>query len=219
MMRAACVLLAALWGTGAAWAQGEAAVREWLKWAELDSAPLIKQRLAAGQDPNVIGERGQAALHWALLNRSWRAAVVVLEDPRTDVNLRNANGETPLMLAALRGRLDLAQALVQRGAKVHVDSASPSWQAVHYAATADDQGEALLRWLVAQGADVNAQSPTGKTALMLAWAFGSVDGARWLMRNGARVEVLDERGQTAWDHAVRAGRSDLAQRAGLAARP
>lgn len=219
MKRAAWFLWAALGCAAPAWSQGDERLQEWMKWAELDSAPRIQQRLSAGQDPNVLGERGQAALHWALLHRSWRAVSALLEDPRTDVNLRNISGESPLMLAALRGRLDVVKALVKRGALVQVEGPAPLWQAMHYAASAEAQGEELLRWLATQGGDINAQSPNGKTPLMLAWAFGSVDGARWLMQQGARVEVRDERGQTAWDHAVRAGRADLAQRAGLVPTP
>jgi ankyrin repeat protein len=219
MKRTGWLLVALLWWGGPAAAQDPAALRDWLRLAELDSAPAIKKRLSAGQDPNVLGERGQSALHWALLNQSWHAVAALVDDPRTDVNLRNAQGETPLMLAALRGRLDWVQTLAARGARVHQTDESPAWQPIHYAASADAQGEALVVWLAGQGADLNAVSPNGKTPLMLAWAFGSVDAARWLMRQGARTDLRDERGQTAWDHAVRAGRADLARRAGLSSQP
>ncbi|MFY8017139.1 MAG: hypothetical protein ACOVN9_03435, partial [Inhella sp.] len=53
-----------------------AAVRDWFRMAELDAGPSVRSRLLAGQDPNVMNERGQRALHWALMNDSGKALQV-----------------------------------------------------------------------------------------------------------------------------------------------
>jgi ankyrin repeat protein len=204
---------------GAAWAQApeDAAVRDWLKMVELDSGPTIRARLAAGQDPNVLGERGHAALHWALRHQSAAAVQALLDDPRTDVNKPNALGESPLALAALRAQLPWVKALVARGALVNAPADGTRWQALHYAASGEDHG--VIAWLLEQGANIDARSPNGSTPLMMAWGYGSVDGARLLMKRGARTDLRNEQGLSAWDFAKRGGREDLAKRAGLQAAP
>ncbi len=188
-------------------------VRTWLRSAELDGGPEVRRRLAAGQDPNVIGAKGQAALHWALLHQSASVVTALLEDPRTDVELLNAHGESPLMLAALRGRLDWVKALVQRGAKIDPEPATKRWRALHYAASGEDV--AVVVWLLEQGASLDALSPNGSTALMMAWGYGLIDAGRLLLQRGASSSIQNDQGQTAWDFAKRGGREDLARKAGL----
>lgn len=195
-----------------AWADSDAQ-REFFKMVELDSGPSVRAQLAAGQDPNALSDRGQAPLHWALRHQSGAALQALLADPRTDVNLLNGLGESPLALAALRARLDWVKALVARGARVLPESGQPQWQALHYAASGEDGG--VVAWLLAQGADVDARSPNGSTPLMLAWGYGSVDAARLLMQHGAQTGLRNEQGLSAWDFAKRGGRDDLAKRYGL----
>lgn len=193
------------------------AVRDWLKMIELDSGPTVRARLAAGQDPNVMGEKGHPALHWALRHQSDAAFKALLDDPRTNVNLPNAQGESPLALAALRGKLAWVKALVARGAVVNVEPGTLRWQALHYAASGPDGG--VTAWLLDQGADINAPSPNGSTPLMLAWGYGAVDAAKLLMERGAKADLRNQQGLSAWDFAKRAGREDLAKRAGLSKAP
>ncbi len=198
-------------------AADDAALRDWFKMVELDSGPTVRARLAAGQDPNAVGEKGQPALHWALRHQSGKAVQALLDDPRTDVNLLNGQGESPLALAALRANLAWVKALVARGAAVHPEPGVLRWQALHYAASGSDGG--VCAWLLDQGADINALSPNGSTPLMLAWGYGSVDAAQLLMKRGAKTELRNQQGLSAWDFAKRAGREDLAKRAGLKPAP
>ena len=218
MTRVGLGLLACVLALGPfAHAADDVALRDWFKMLELDSGPTVRARLAAGQDPNVVGEKGQPALHWALRHQSAKAVQALLDDPRTNVNLLNAQGESPLALAALRANLAWVKALVARGAAVHPDPGTLRWQALHYAASGEDGG--VCAWLLDQGADINALSPNGSTPLMLAWGYGSVDAAKLLMKRGAKTELRNQQGLSAWDFAKRAGREDLAKRAGLAPAP
>ena len=82
-------------------------------------------------------------------------------------NLANASGETPLMLAAIRGNLVAARALVKSGAAVN----RPGWSPLHYAASGPDGG--VTAFLLTQGAEVNARSPNGTTPLMMSARYGS----------------------------------------------
>lgn len=55
--------------------------------------------LAAGADPNAVGDEGLTLLHWAVLSRS-EAACAVLLDAGADPHRADDDGETPLHCAA-----------------------------------------------------------------------------------------------------------------------
>jgi|GEM_PF-2887820 len=195
------------------------ALRDWFRMAELDSASGVNARLKSGQDPNVLGERGQRALHWALMHESGKALQALLADPRTDVNASNAAGEKPLWLAALRGRLDWVQALLARGAQLErgpQPAGARAWTTLHYAATAPNTS--VLDWLLKQQCcDLDAGSTNGSTPLMLALGYGPLDAAALLLKAGADRERRNDLGLSAWDFAYRAGRAEAAERMGLKA--
>lgn len=207
-------LAAALLTSLAARAQADGrAMRDWMRLIELDAGREVAKLLKDGQDPNAIGPNGHAALHWALMHQSAAVVAVLLADPRTDIELLNANNESPLMLAALRGRLNWVQAIVARGAQIDPEPGANRWRALHYAASGESS-EAVA-WLLSQGATVDALSPNGSTALMMAWGYGPVDAAKLLMQRGASQALRNDNGLQAWDFAKRGGREDLAKRAGL----
>jgi ankyrin repeat protein len=95
----------------------------------------------------------------ALRDDAPTVAVALLASPALKVDAANAKGETALMMAALRGRLDWTHKLVERGAKVQREGRSP----VHYAATGPNTRDwsvvrtstrwrrtAVLLWLAAR---------------------------------------------------------------------
>lgn len=59
--------------------------------------------------------------------------------------------------------------------------------------------------MVARGADVNAQSESKKTALMIAAFYGRLDMVKELRRNGALYEIKDKSGCQAIHYAVDGG--------------
>ena len=118
------------------------------------------------------------------------------------------------MMAAIRGNLAAAQALVRRGAGVN----RPGWSPLHYAASGPDLG--VSAFLLAQGADVNARSPNGTTPLMMSARYGSSEVTPILLKAGADPSLKNELGLTAADFARQSGRDrDAAELARLAAQP
>lgn len=183
-----------------------------LIWAaRRDDGHRAMTLLLRGADPNTRDERGQTALLIALKEESEKALKSLMAHPGLDVNLANPAGETPLMLAALRGRLDWAQALLKRGAAVN----RPGWTPLHYACSGPDEG--LVDWLLLQGAEIDARSPNGSTPLMLAAGYGGISSAERLLKAGADARLRNEQGQTAADFAERAGRDRLARQLRAAA--
>lgn len=158
--------------------------------------------LLAGTDPNTRDAQRNTALHIAIREESENAMNALLKAPATDVNAINQAGETPLMLAAIKGRLPWVKTLVERGA--HVNEAG--WSPLHYAASGPN--EAVVRWLLEQGADINARSPNGTTPLMMAAGYGGLSSVEVLLAANADVRLKNDQGMTAGDFARRAGQDD-----------
>lgn len=182
--------------------------------AEFDDPRAIARLLSTGLDPNQADSRGRTAIFTALREGANDAVVALLASPLLDPNRPNANGETPLMLAAIRGHLAAARALVHRGASVNRDG----WAPLHYAASGSDTG--VLAFLLEQGAAVNARSPNGTTPLMMSARYGSSALTPLLLKAGADPSLKNELGLTAADFARQSGRDgDAAELARLAAQP
>lgn len=182
------------------------AYEDFLKAVAVDDAVTVQRLLQRGMDPNTRDEKGQVALYLALRGDSFKVADVLLAHPQLEVDAANAAGETPLMMAALRGRVDWESRLLERGARVH----QPGWSPVLYAAgSPDPQALALL---LDRGAPVDARSPNGTTPLMMAARYGSEAAVDLLLSRGADPRAANERRLTAADFARQGGRDRLAER-------
>jgi uncharacterized protein len=178
----------------------------------VDDDRTIRRWLAEGGDANLRNDQGQTPLIMALRDESFKVVALLLEHPGTQVDAANSLGETALMIAALKGQLEWAQRLVAKGAAVNRDG----WTPLHYAASGG--GVDVLRWLLDQGARIDAPSPNRSTALMMAARYGASESVDVLLARGADPRPLNERGMAAADFARSAGRDGMADRlAALAA--
>lgn len=173
---------------------------------EIDAAHLVRSALATGLDPNSRDEQGQVPLVLAIRSSGAAVTEALLADPRVDIDAVNASGETPLMMAALRGDLALVRRLLERGAKINRDG----WTPLHYAASGPSVEVVAL--LLDRGAAIEAPSPNGTTPLMMAARYGAIDAADLLLRRGADTRVRNQREMNAADFAAGAGREELARR-------
>ena len=64
-----------------------------------DDAPGIATLVQRGFDPNTTNDKGETGLTQAFKLDSYRAALGLINTPSVQVNLPNARGETPLMMA------------------------------------------------------------------------------------------------------------------------
>ena len=161
----------------------------------VDNDRTVSVLLAQGFDPNTLNEKGQVALYLAMREDAPKVAALLLASPALNVDAANALGETPLMMAALHGRLDWARKLIERGAKVQ----KPGWSPVHYAATGPSTE--LLALLLDRGAEVNARAPNMNTPLMMAARYGSEDNVKLLLKRGADKTLINDRNLRAADMA------------------
>ena len=169
-----------------------------------DDPRTIKRLLERGFDPNTRSPQGQHGLYLALREPSPAAARALLQSPQIQVDIRNLDDETPLMMAALKGDLDIVRQLIDRGADVN----KPGWTPLHYAATGGNVE--VIRVLLDAHAYIDAESPNGTTPLMMAARYGSEDGVKVLLEAGADPVLRNQVRMTAQDFAQGAGRDRVA---------
>jgi len=170
-----------------------------------DNTSILGGLLQRGFDPNTADEKGQPGLTTAMQERSLRAAKLLLEQPTLNIDALNQAGESALMMAALKGEIDGAKMLLDRGAKIN----QSGWSPLHYAAAGPEPE--LVRLLLVHGAEVDAASPNGTTALMMAAQYGSEDSVKLLLDRGADPSRRNVRDLSASDFAKLAGRDALAR--------
>ena len=170
-----------------------------------DRADQVKAILARGVDPNSVDKNGDPVIVVAARSGS-AAAVDALLAAKVDVDKRNRWGDTALMIAALNGQGGIAKALRQKGAAVTMKG----WTPLIYAATGGHDD--IVRWLLGEGSDVNAPSPNGTTALMMAVRENRYSTALLLIARGADVNRRNENGASALDWAKRSGDEQLIER-------
>jgi ankyrin repeat protein len=125
------------------------------------------------------------------IRRDDLTALAALVD-ESGVDARDAQGQTPLMLAAAFGSPDALRLLLSRKADARAASTG-GVTALHLAAPDADK----VRMLLDAGADVNAVSQLGRTPLIVAAAAtGSLEAVRLLLAKGATLDAADGIGIT-----------------------
>lgn len=169
-----------------------------------DDAQVVQQLLARGFDANTLDPKGQSGLSIALREPSPKVAQMLIDWPKTDLNSLSAQGESPLMLSALKGQLDLVEKMIKRGADVN----KTGWTPLHYAASAGQVK--VINVLLENHAYIDAESPNGSTPLMMASMYGTAAAVKLLLEEGADPLLRNQQGLTALQFAQRANRTDSA---------
>lgn len=103
-----------------------------------------------------------------------------------DVDARDRNGMTVLMLAAREGRQNSVKILLDKGADVNAKGVGEQegWTALMYAIR---EGHVkIVKFLLNKDADVNAKDKDGRTALSLAKTFRHTEIVKLLNQAGVR---------------------------------
>jgi len=167
-----------------------------------DQVKVVSSLLSRGFDPNTVNLKAEPALLNALNVGALSSAEVLIRHPKTNVNVRNAHGETALMLACLKGHVSLAKLLISRQADIN----HPGWTPLHYAATGGHVE--LIHMLLEESAYIDAESPNGTTPLMMAARYGSAKATQLLIEEGADLQTKNQLGFTALDFAKQGNRPD-----------
>src|SRR6218665_2460445 len=134
-----------------------------------DDDAAITALLRRGFDPNMRDPKGQVGLTLALRAGANRAFAALLAAPRVDVQARNAEDESPLMMAAIKGHVAAVKALLARSADVN----KTGWAPLHYAASAGPPHHPLLQ----EGPAPALKNQLALSAIDFALRVGRVDAA------------------------------------------
>ncbi|WP_296444296.1 ankyrin repeat domain-containing protein [Rhodoferax sp. UBA5149] len=170
-----------------------------------DDADTVAALLSRGFDANTLNPAGEHGLLLAVREPSLKVAAVLIHWPKTNVEARNPQDESPLMLASLKGLTEICQQLIARDADVN----KPGWAPLHYAATHGHL--AVMALLLDKHAYIDAASPNGTTPLMMAAQYGTPSAVKLLLEAGADPMLKNEQGLSAIDFAQRAARAESAE--------
>lgn len=170
-----------------------------------DDPVPISQLIARGFDANTLGPTGVHGLLMAIAAPSPKVVEVLLRVPGIQVEQRNANDESALMLAAIGGMRAVCERLIAMDADVN----KTGWTPLHYAASSGHDD--IVRLLLEHYAYVDAESPNLTTPLMMAAMYGSSSTVAVLLDAGADPGLRNAQGLGALEFAQRAGRGDSAK--------
>ena len=167
-----------------------------------DDAIVVSQLLNRGFDPNTLDPSGSYGLMLALMEPSLKVIDVLVAHPGTKIEVRNSSDENPLMLASIKGLVEVCKRLIARDADVN----KPGWTPLHYAASGAQAP--VMRLLLDNYAYIDAASPNGSTPLMLAAMYGSTSAVKLLLESGADPTLKNTLALSAIDFARQAGQTD-----------
>ena len=175
---------------------------DFFKAIKLDDAKKVGQLIARGFDVNTAGPTGLHGLLLAIKEPSPKVISVLLDAPGVQVEQRNSNDESALMLAALAGMREVCERLIALDADVN----KTGWTPLHYAASAGR--EDIVKLFLDHYAYIDAESPNQSTPLMMAAMYGSVATVSLLLDAGADPRLRNLKGLSALDFAEVADRQD-----------
>lgn len=200
-MRYICYLLVFAWFSVA----HAGSYEDFFQAVKQDNPRAIAALLQRGFDANAVDPAGVHGLFMALKDGSLKAAGVLADWPKTQVEWRSPKDESPLMMAALKGHEELVRKLIARGADVN----KTGWTPLHYAATSGHLS--IMALLLEHHAYIDAESPNQTTPLMMAAHYGTLESVKLLLDGGADPGLRNALGLSAVEFALRANRQDAAE--------
>lgn len=162
--------------------------------AMCDSEAIAALLLEFGADANVINIAGITPLHEACIRGS-NAALRVLLESKVDPNIPCRQGVTPLLLAVSNKHLSCVRMLLDAGARIN-DEISEGRTVLHMAVCCRGRSPAGVKFLLQNGADVDASDLHGDTALHQACFEELPWATQMLLDGGARCSPVNLQQET-----------------------
>ena len=175
-----------------------------------DNTLLVKALLDAGARPDDTTSDHETPLMWAV-SRNQLKTIQTLLDHGANPLAKDNFGETPIFYLQddtgyqIRNEIKIAELLIKLGSDVNavdIDGETPLLCCVHKRSGCDI---ALLRFLLAKGAKVNARTKEGVSILLKATKVNDREATRILLNAGADASVSDSDKNTPLNFAAFSG--------------
>lgn len=167
--------------------------------------------LMSRSDVRAKDKYGSTFLHALASNRKlrheldWRPTEKLIKEKVLDVNAKeSAHQETPLHMAARRGNVNFAATLIRNGADVNARN-EYGGTPLHSVAYKGKRYVKMAELLIENGANVNATDHRGETPIFISARYGGANLFKLLHKKGARLDVVNSRGQTILDWTINNG--------------
>jgi ankyrin repeat protein len=171
--------------------------------------------LEHGADPALKNSQGQTPLMSAVMTGEEKLVNLMLHHPtygrqNSELNTTDFIGNTPLMISAAHGFLEIVKLLLELGAKVENRN---RWQESALILAASKGFREIVNLLIQYGADFHAEDVNEKTALLRAAQNGHLFVVELLLSQGANLHVnafdMSGEGGTPLIQAARYGHSEV----------
>ncbi|XP_067653124.1 ankyrin-3-like [Haliotis asinina] len=138
---------------------------------------------------------GSNILHWACRGGNAKIVNYILFQNIADINSKNGDGETPVLLAAWHGRREVFDVLVVNGANLSVVDKNGD-NILYFACSGKDE-QIVQHVLELHIVDINCRTTTGMTPLMIAAEHNAHDVFKLLLDSGGDPSVVNSDGNNA----------------------
>jgi uncharacterized protein len=177
------------------------------------SIELMQMLLAKGADVNARGDWERTAL----MHVNTASKVNLLLAHHVDLNVKDKDGQTALIMATARGEVEVVDALLKGGVDANARDTKGATALLHSLSyrgsvyndndkrMAKGRLESARRLLLLSSIDVNLQNDDGESSLMRAINLGDTEMVKLLLARGADPNASDILGHTAFVFAYEKG--------------
>ena len=151
---------------------------------------VVKGLIERGADPSLEDNGGWNFLHFASHYGDPHTIHLILTHV-TDIESRTAQGDTPLMIAAVSAKLQAVKFLLEKGADPSLHN-NRGWNLLHFASQGGDPR--IIQLILNHVTDIESRSTDGRTPLMIAASSGTLQGVKCLLERGADPSSETNRG-------------------------
>ncbi|KAG9251972.1 ankyrin repeat-containing domain protein [Emericellopsis atlantica] len=179
--------------TAGIWAKPDPLVNALCEASRRGDTGQIAALLQQGTNVDGKNDRGETALHCAIVENHAKAARLLFTLGASD-NIWSKM--PPMFLAASLGNIDVAEMIYQRGGSAaDVKKSSMSGQS-YFVDVVSSGNLAGVRFLLEKGANARAQSNSGRPAVVIAARKCNIEVVRLLLNFGAKVTSDDVSGNS-----------------------
>ena len=157
-------------------------------------ADFIHVLLKAGSDTNIVDEDSWTCLMYAVNSHCSNEILQAITDHGVDVNAKDKDNQTALMIACGIRHVDAIHVLLKAGSDTNIVDKN-IWTCLMSVVESQCSNE-VLQAIIDHGADANATDKNNRTALMIACQKKHVDAIHVLLKAGSDTNIVHKDGDT-----------------------